>query len=774
MLHPAAIRQIRARLISRGGEAVAIAAAVAFAAFVAGSGIPTLRHDWSWPIGREAIESFLNESVSGWVSVGFGVANPHPTTYLIAYPVALAMWIFGPHLALALTALAVGYLCMRAAAALCATWGYNAPAAFGIGLFALFNPWVYNEVVAGHLVMVLAYGASMGLVAEMARGANASPVRLALWMALVASQLQFFLVAMLALFVFALVTKKWLPVAAGICFALPTAIGLVAERSSLLSIPYSVTWQANQSVEPLALLGLGGYFPGYADRLGIAAQMAVWAVLGLAVLGVALRWRRGPAIYAALAAILFYVAILGVNGPLAGLYTWVVQHVPESGVFRELYDMTGVLAVLLALLALAATAQLRPLGYLALCGGFVLVVTWLVRPPSDLWVAAGSYPRPAVSAPPFTRVALLPAFQPLGLRAGNGNGADPDAYVHPVRVAALNEYLPTYPVDMALARYEQSGDDEMLRALGVAQISARPWLVSRSNGQIGLAARSLGESLARDGQALQTRALNGATPLVSVCEAPRIVALARQLGACHVFFSDASAIGDAAPQWRGYAEVRAESVRSDSLDPRNAWIDARLAFAEVPALAQGIGGVLTQSRLPFPVEPGSALLAYVRGRLNAFDGRTLLARRGAFAWFSIPRGVTSVECAGLCELVAQTRVRPAFALDLPATQAWPLAFAEFAPWLYVVSPSAHAAPLLRLNERYDPGWAAIGGWRVLPHLRVDMSVNGWLLPAQSRGAVILVQVTALLQLVAQLVGILALLWLLKALARGAPKRAREP
>ncbi|MGC1382108.1 MAG: hypothetical protein WA814_13925 [Candidatus Baltobacteraceae bacterium] len=752
------------RLIGRGGEALAVAGAAAFAAFVAANGVPTLRHDWSWPIGRDAIASFVNESLGGWVSVGFGVPNPHPTTYLIALPIASLMWLFGPYLALVLTAFAIGYLCMRAAALLSSAWGYDAVAAFGIGLFALFNPWVYNEVVAGHLVMVLAFGGSIGLLAEMMRGANASPVRLALWLALVASQLQFFILAMLALAVFAAFTKRWLPVVAGLCFALPTAIGLVAERSTLLATPYNVTWQANQSVAPLPLLALGGYFPGYADRLGVAAQLAVWAMLGLAALGALVAVRRRRAVWAIVALVALYVAVLGTNGPFAAQYEWVVRHVPESGVFRELYDIAGLLAALIVLLAFAATSAVRPLAYAGLCAGAVLLVTWIARPPSDLWIAAGSYPRPAVSAPAFARVALLPAFQPLGLRVGGGDGADPDVYVYPAHVAALNAYLPTYPVDVALARFERTGDEETLRALGVVQIVSRPWLMSRSNGRIGLAARSLAAAPARAGAVPQTSSLGGATPLVSACETPRIVALALRLGACNLFFGDVP----------GYEPVRAELAQSDSIDPQTAWIDARLAFAAVPALAQGIGGTLTQSRVPYRVEPGSALLAYVRGRLNAADGRRLAGGGGGFTWFQIPPDVSSVVCDGLCELVAQTRTSPRLPPDLPPARSWALRFRRPAPWLYVVDPGPRPAPLLRLNERYDPGWAAISGWRVLPHLRIDVSTNGWAMPAASTGEVILVQVTALLQLIAQLFGFLALLWLLKALVRAPTKRAGEP
>ena len=204
-------RRHRMPAFARLVRLIPIAAAAIFAAFVVVKGVPTLRHDWAWPIDRTAVAPFLGESLNGWLSSGFGTPNPHPTTYLIGPPIAAAMWLFGPLAALALFAGAIGYACMRTVAAAAAHFGAGATAAIGIGLFALFNPWVYNEIVAGHLVMVLAYAGFIGLCAEMLRGRDASSVRLALWVALIEAQLQFYILAMLALVAFAFATRKWLP-----------------------------------------------------------------------------------------------------------------------------------------------------------------------------------------------------------------------------------------------------------------------------------------------------------------------------------------------------------------------------------------------------------------------------------------------------------------------------------------------------------------------------------------------------------------------------------
>lgn len=707
----------------------------------------------------------MSDSVNGWLSHSIGMPNAHPTTYLIALPIGAAMLLFGTLAALAFFAAVIGYVCMRSAARLSAPWGNRWAAAYGIGLFVLFNPWVYNEVVAGHLVMVLAYGGLVGLLAEMLCGRDARPVHLALWIALVQVQLQLFIPAMIAVVAFAMVTRKWLPVLAGVIVALPSIIGLIAERGTLLQTPYAVEWQNNQSVAPLPLLSLGGYFAGYGDRLGIAASVAVCIVLAMAVGGVIVARRSIAIVAATVAAAVVFVIVLGIHGPLALPYAWTVRNVPESGVFRELYDLAGVFAALVALLASAAASRFRSLSYLALAAGIALPVCWALHPPSDLWIPAHSYPHPDIAAPPFSRVALLPAFQPLSLRAGGGDGADPDAFVRANGVVTLNEYFPSFPVDMALARYEQSGNSDALRALGVATIVARPWLISRTRGAIGLAATSLQPRVANSAPA-QARDLSDATPLMSECDSVRLAGPIEPLGTCDVFFGDAA----------GNAPVRAVTAPTDSIDPATAWIDARLAFGEAPELAQAIGGALTQSTTPLTIAPDSWLFAYVRGALIGSDGRMLIEGPGNFNWIHVPSGIASVRCAGTCELVAQTSTLPKLGKGSSQSRARALAFRSIAPWLYVVDATADSihlsGRLLRFNERYDPAWTAFSSMRLLPHVRIDLSFNGWLLPV-SRGQIVLVESTALLQAIAEIFGVLCVLWLLKALAYGPTKRVRQ-
>ena len=729
----------------------AFVAAAAFAAFVCVLGIPTLRHDWSWPIDRSAIPTFLQASIGGWVPTGFGQFNAHPTTYPIALPVALAMSLFGPLAALVLFALAVGYLCAVAAATMARRWTSSAPAQIGMIAFALFNPWVYNEVVAGHLIMVLAYGATIGLIAEMSLGRNASAARCALWLVLAQTQLQFLIVTLTAALFFALATRKWLVPAAGVVMALPSAIGVIAERSALAKTPYTLAWQANQSVLPAALTALRGYFPGYADHLGDLAAIATWILLALAIVGVVAFRRSRAMISAAVVAILLFTIVTGVYGPFGALYAWTVRNVPASGVFRELYDLAGIFAALVLFGAAAATAAVRPFRYVALIAGILLPLSWLASPPSGFWIGADAYPHPEISAAPFERVALLPAFQPLQLRTGGGDGADPDAHTYPYSVAALNEYLPGYPVDMALAAYEQNGDIAALRALGVSEIIARPWLLSRTNGAIGLAAASLAPP-PRSIDSEVIRYVNDPATMIARCASEQVVALPSAIGSCAIFFDDV-------PSAR--AEVTPLSPYGDSIDPRTGWIDARFAFAAVPQLAQGIGGVVTVSSLPYRLPVADAVLAFVRGALrDSRDVALLVSRSGEFRW--IHTTSPTVRCFGLCELVAQTPVPPRLPLSAAPSPIAPLSFRSLTPWMYLVESGSARDGLLRLNQRYDPGWIAVAAGRLLPHLRIDLASNGWELSSAQSSTIVLVHATSVAQALAELAGIALALWLLKA------------
>jgi hypothetical protein len=344
----------------------------------------------------------------------------------------------------------------------------------------------------------------------------------------------------------------------------------------------------------------------------------------------------------------------------------------------------------------------------------------------------------------------------MQLVEGGGNGADPDLYAYPNGVMPVNAYLPAYPVDAALARYAQRGDVTALAALGVGSIVNRPWLVSRSNGEIGLAAASLPSRKTLRGID-RSQSIPNPAPLLGTCSRVRIVGSPTGLQACDLFLSDAP----------NAATFSVAQSSSDSIDARTGWIDASLAFARDPSLAQGLGGVLTQSRFPLHVVPNAWLLAYVRGSLHDGRGRALVRSTGTFGWVWLPATTDRVTCYGICEVVGEMHAFPAAQFGLAPTVESPVAFDMPVPWLIRVRRAS--GTLLRFNARYDSGWLAIEGLQVLPHVRSSLAANGWFV-RRGFADVILLQMTALVQLFAELAGVACTVFLLKALFRRGTKR----
>jgi hypothetical protein len=65
---------------------------------------------------------------------------------------------------------------------------------------------------------------------------------------------------------------------------------------------------------------------------------------------------------------------------------------------------------------------------------------------------------------------------------------------------------------------------------------------------------------------------------------------------------------------------------------------------------------------------------------------------------------------------------------------------------------------------------ALRDWQIVPHVRVDMATNGWIFERAGSGPTFLVEVTSLVQMVAELCGLVLVLWLLKALLLDSTKR----
>jgi len=721
-----------------------------FTFFACSKGVPALRHDWVWPSGQSGFLRTFLLSTSGWSPLGAGLPVTYLSGYIIAVPLTLAGLIFGGLGALLMYIFAVALLIAAGARRLC--WTVDRHASQGIVVacvtFALFNPWVYCELVAGHTYMLIAYGGTLLLISEMLRSFP-SKTFLAATAILTFAQLQFFLIVLVVLVVHALVKRQRLPVLTGLIIGGPTFLGILGNAHSITMTPFTLEWERQQSLDPAHALMMLGYFTKYDaafEQFGIV-PLALLVVVVMRGLG-AVRERRNL-LMLAIPCCAFLAFATGTKWIFGPVFTTLVTRVPAIGVFRELYDLVGLVAAgyLVFLILGARNSPVFALATVLSAAGLVLI--WILSPPSQFWVNASSLPHVHIDAQPNERFALYPAFQPLTFRA-KGSGTDPDAVLHPHDVMPLNEQIPSYPVDKALATYERVGDDALLKGLGVTRIYERPWYRTDSalNSQIASKFRRHPGNARGSGATKRLSAI----PLLTQTEMPLVGELNANIGAGNVFFGDARSVsGAAVPRyWRSLPEVRRLNVSNVGLNDASGWIDARFVFMVRPELAQAFGGAYTRSSEPLTIPQSRGALVYVNGSL--FDGEGKVVTRSTFEyrWVKL-RSSNMLHCVGEC-VVALLGETPKLPLQ-PTPRLWSVVpYKVLAPWLFVAVRTTQA-PILRLNVRFAPTWLAISQGHLLAHLRLDAAVNAWFLPrGNGDRRVVIINEIAALQALAEVVG----------------------
>ncbi|MBV8490246.1 MAG: hypothetical protein JO199_06935 [Candidatus Eremiobacteraeota bacterium] len=749
----------------RTAIAVPIVVASAFAAFLCASGVPALRHDWSAWIGADYFSNAWS-SFGGWRTDGFGSPRPFPTDYLLVAANAAIALICGNAIGYDVDAFLIGLATACGGALLTRRFTQSIVATIAGAAFATFNPWVYNQVVAGHIYMVLTYAAAMLLISEMLRE-HPSPFRLGAFLLLTMGQLQFFLPSFLAVVVWTLRARtNERPVRAGawalvvtVVAALPLAIGFVAERGFLKSVPYTLTWQTSGSVEPLAAVTLNGYFARYAESLGWLGASAMWIVAGLALAGaiVAVVRRPNVAVWPLAGAVAVWIVVGGTKGILGSAYTWLVVHVPESGLYRELYDAVAFLAIAYVVGCAALAQRFARIAWLWGACGVALLVAWAFLPPAHFWVSAQSLPKTDVNAPRNTRYALMPPLQPIVYRTGSG--LDPDAVVLPDNVTPLNTPQFSDPESPALVHYAITGDPFWLQSLSVSEVIERP--------QYRTDVDSLRYQLALPPAALPKRPA-GATqldplPELLLADIPDLSDVPQPLWRNAIFFGDARGVeGPGVPSsWHDAAPVAVVAPSSPAVGAQNGWVDARSAFVVLPGLFQTLGGTITTNpQALLRVDPSKWMLVSINGSLANAAGDVLATSTKGYRWLP-PSGTDAVRCLGRCVVVAQTeRVVPAPASLATARGACTAApdFHLVAPWLLTSALPASPDCLLRYNVRFDPHWNAYAGTVGLAHVAIDSAANGWIVPSHdSDERLVIVETAAAAQFVAQVAAIAFLL-----------------
>jgi hypothetical protein len=736
--------------------------AVYFTLIVTSNGVPALRHDWNWP---DYYYPFLN-AISGWSEQGIGSVNLFVNNYLLVAMLAPVGALLGAFPTLVAFVFGIALSVLLAARKLATAMGAGELAANAVAAFALFNPWVYTKVVAGHLPMIVAYAATMVLVAEAIRPRPRAAV-CALALAFTLPQLQFFGPTLIVALILALRHRMWLPTATWIIMSGPTLLGVLLRAKEFASTSLTLPWEQAQSIAPSSALLLSGYFAKYTlgfDKLG---HVAVALIVILAVVGAIYLVPSRRAFIIGATTLIALVVAMGLRGPLAGSFTEVFLRVPAFALYRELYDVLGYAAI--GYVALTAVAASRHALFLsALCLAVVLLMAgWAHFSPARQWANRATLPAIPHVAQPQTRFALVPPFQPLRY-AGRFAGLDPDAIVRPESVTPLNEEVPAWPEDTALALYERTGNRQPLAALSVSEIANRPWYTSASRElleQLALAPPPETPSWERAPFSESIQPI----PEVSMIATPLVTSIPNHPGAGEVFFGDVAGLrGHNVPaQWASYERPRSILPQNQFVHASDGWVDARLGFAADPELGQPFGGALTTNPSALlGVAGNDEALVLVRGALVSDDGLVLTATTHGYRWIAVPAGVSRVRCRGLCVVALEGHVPPDVRNDSGTGPFTRLHTDKLTPWLMRIMIQGPTDGALRFNARYDEHWLVLDTIQPLVHVRIDGCVNGWILgPESADGAVWLVEWVALAQTVAQALGLAWLLVLLWSLQR---------
>jgi hypothetical protein len=746
----------------KGEYVVPLCLACIFIVFV-GTNVPALRHDWYWPPAPRLFPALM-EVLGGWHVEGIGSANAYPTDYVLNLILTFLRHFAGGRISFVIAAAAVAAACGMAGWRYALSCGCTRLSASAVAVLVLLNPWVYNEIVAGHMFMVLAYACMLHLLVNVKTDTleRRSALLAVLFMM---QQIQFFIVSMAVLSVLCVVRRRlYKPFVFGAVLYLPVCAGIVLDYHDLVSIPYLGKWELGQSVDPSRAPLLLGYFTEYAEQsIATGALVLVWYALAALTAAAALLlfWRKSPPLGPIAVAVVSLAAAEGLKGWLAAPVLWAISSIPETAIYRELYDLLGFTA--LAYLAVLSTgnAKSRALQYGTVLVACAAIAVWALHPPRSWWVPAQNIPSQQFSPVNHTRFALTPAFQPLSYD-GRGAGIDPDWHTQD-GATPVNDVFQAFPENAALAAFEQSGNTAGLTSLSVSAIVERKWLKSDWRAIAPqLAAPVRWSSISTSPVTI----LKNYTPELSVVPRAQTTDGIPVLGSAANFFADMS-------PWQH--SVWSPVPSRYETDMRLAWVDARLTFLALPDLAQPFGGATTTSTTALlPVRGGTRILGFVRGVLYAVGARKpVKIPAGRYAWAQVPAGASALRCRGLCTVALETALPGKVLATMPFSAkrvvGFPLGFKQLAPWL-LVAHAPDSAGILRYTVRWSGTWTAFLNGHVLRHLKLDEVFNGWRLP-NAAGTLILLHGASLIQFTLE---VLAVAYAILSIADKPPKQYAGP
>ncbi len=469
-------------------------------------GIIGLFHDWTIPPTDGQILTYTRHLFNGWEFRGLGAPLDVPADYLYWFGLAAAAFagVSGSTLSKAIVVI-VPALAFAACAVLGRSLGLRRGAALVCGTVYAMNPVMMNKLISGQSTYLFAYAllplvpaASLRFIA--ARRRFAGGLAVGALAAFVFIQVQLGVVALAVVGVVVLLDRRSSPLAR-LTFVLGVAVafflvetpvlaalalnGSATAASRAVEAPDTLAWLRANSVWYTEALKLTGYTTRY-DALAIGRWFGPWSLAAYAVAAAAIAGLasapRGIRIGAAVLGAGTLLVVTGVYSPLGPVIGWAFVHVPTVSIFRELYHLMAVLALLYAVgvgffwqsqwferygspirwaTSLALVVFISPFAS-GDCGGFLRAQPYDLEMSNAYNVVAGGE----------RRTAWFPLDQPLAF-LGTGAGIDP-MYTTPS--GSLWQYSLTWPIT-AVDMYARSADwrraTEGMRALSVG------WIVDR-------------------------------------------------------------------------------------------------------------------------------------------------------------------------------------------------------------------------------------------------------------------------------------------------------
>jgi len=502
----------RVRRILGGAElAVAIALVVGFLGswrLQLESGTIGLFHDWSIAPAGSQNAAYAQQLFDGWYRWILG----EPVFFPTEYPVRFAFGAAGA-IGLGGDVVSHAFVFLVPAAAFFFAWQFarqltgSQPGAIAAGLFYAFNPVMLNKMVSGQATYVVGYCA-LPLVlyayrrAIQARSFLGAAAFFGATVALAGVQLQLGLVAAFLSILGCIIPcrqsgfrKRLAVLLTGFAVAaivhLPTLVGASGgaigyENRSQFS--NNTTYLAMNSVAISDSVRLMGYLTRYAT---LAVQQSAWIwnaamlVILLAVVVGIVTSSAAFRIFAVVALTLVFALVAGTKSPFGPAILWLFTHVRYMAVFRELYHLMAVPALVYAcaiafFVRFAQRLRARILIYSITSICLVLVCAPMLSGDASGWMRAfpleqayGDALSQQESGP--NRVLWLPMDQPLSFK-GYGAGVDPMAVI---ARGSLWDYSLNWPLTAVDADLHDGGDlKTALRALSVGDVVERQGMQS--------------------------------------------------------------------------------------------------------------------------------------------------------------------------------------------------------------------------------------------------------------------------------------------------------